>query len=80
MCRLGTKDILIMQCDNVIIICHVTNRYLCARSHSCFEPAQMNGYVVEECLFSLLLQFENDLKCLHQLLDLLLALLQVIVC
>jgi len=37
----------------------------------------MNGYVVEECLFTLMVQFDNDLKCLHQLLDLLLALLQV---
>jgi len=42
-----------------------------------FEPAQMNGYVVEECLFNLLVMFDKDLKCLHQLLDLLLALLQV---
>jgi len=38
---------------------------------------QMNGYVVEECLFSLVELYHDDLQCLHQLLDLLLALLQV---
>jgi len=38
---------------------------------------QMNGYVVEECLFSLCVQYGHDVRCLHQLLDLLLALLQV---
>jgi len=37
----------------------------------------MNAYVVEECLFNLLLKFDNDIKFLHQLLDILLALLQV---
>ena len=41
---------------------------------------QMNAYVVEECLFSLLVRYDDDLKCLHQLLDLLLALLQVSAC
>jgi len=40
-------------------------------------PVQLNGYVVEECLFSLMERFDDDLKFLHQLLDLLLALLQV---
>jgi len=38
---------------------------------------QLNAYVVEECLFTLMLRFDNDLKCLYQLLDVLLALLQV---
>jgi len=37
----------------------------------------MNGYVVEECLFSLLVQFDDNIKHLHVMLDLLLALLQV---
>jgi len=37
----------------------------------------MNAYVIEECLFTLLLKFDSDIRCFHQLLDLLLALLQV---
>ena len=49
----------------------------CAHASSVCICTQMNGYVVEECLFSLLEQFSDDLKCLHQLIDLLLALLQV---
>ena len=41
----------------------VTDRYLYAVSCSCvFESVQMNGYVVEECLFSLLIQFDDNLK------------------
>ena len=42
-----------------------------------FGHVQMNGYVVEECLFNMVLLFHDDLRCLHQLLDLMLALLQV---
>jgi len=43
-----------------------------------FAQTQASGYVVEECLFSLLVQFDCDVKFLHQILDLLLALLQVL--
>lgn len=43
-----------------------------------FAQTQASGYVVEECLFSLLVQFDCDVKFLHQILDLLSALLQVL--
>jgi len=42
-----------------------------------FGHVQMNGYVVEECLFNMVLLFHDDFRCLHQLLDVMLALLQV---
>jgi len=43
-----------------------------------FAQTQASGYVVEEYLFSLLVQFDCDVKFLHQILDLLSALLQVL--